>query len=59
MDTAQKQLPENIARALYNDKARLHFARQLLLWEVYFSHHIMRYLSVISYCSNVEYLLLC
>ena len=27
----QKQLPDNIARALYDNKARLHFARQLFL----------------------------
>ena len=34
----QKQLPENIARALYDNYARLDFARQLFLWEVYIGH---------------------
>ena len=32
---SQKQLPESIARALYDNYTRLHFAQQLFLWEVY------------------------
>ena len=27
-------MPENIARALYDKYARLHFARQMFLWEL-------------------------
>ena len=29
--SSQKQLPENLTCALYNNEARLHFARQLFL----------------------------
>ena len=30
----KKQLPEKIARAIYDKLARLHFSQQLFLWEV-------------------------
>ena len=47
----QKQLPENIARAFNDNWARLHFARQLFLWEVYMvCQHSSTNVSEISYC---------